>query len=133
MQRLQEFVRLHRLGLTDRRAARELRMGRNTLREYRRALAAAGVLDGSADELPAIEVLIPVILAARPPRLAPQQVSTIEAWQPAVEALLACRFGPHAIHARLRLEQPEFRGSLASVKRLVMRIRLKRQAPAPLL
>jgi hypothetical protein len=35
MHRLQELVRLHRLGVTERRAARELRMGRNTAREYR--------------------------------------------------------------------------------------------------
>jgi hypothetical protein len=39
---------LHWLGLTERRAAKELRLGRNTAREYRRTLAAAGVLDGSA-------------------------------------------------------------------------------------
>jgi len=49
MHRLQELVRLHRLGLTERRAAKELRIGRNTAKEYRRALSDAGVLEGSAD------------------------------------------------------------------------------------
>lgn len=33
MHRLQERVRLHRLGLTERCAAKELRMGRNTARD----------------------------------------------------------------------------------------------------
>jgi hypothetical protein len=51
MHRLQELVRLHRLGVTELRAAKELRMGRNTAREYRRAIAAAGLLDGNAGEL----------------------------------------------------------------------------------
>lgn len=126
MHRLQELVRLHRMGLTERRAAKELRMGRNTAREYRRALAAAGMLDGSVDELPALEALKSVVLAALPPRPAPQQVSTLGDWQPHVEALLEKRLGPQAIHDRLRLEHPEFHGSLGSLKRLVRRIRQAR-------
>jgi transposase len=126
MHRLQELVRLHRLGLTERRAAKELRMGRNTARDYRRAIATAGMLEGSADELPALEVLKEVVLAALPPKPAPQQVSTVEDWQPHVETLLEKRLGPQAIHDRLRLEHPEFHGSLGSLKRLVRRIRRER-------
>src|SRR6187549_3595813 len=126
MHRLQELVRLHRLGLAERRAAKELRMGRNTAREYRRAIAAAGMLDGSVDELPALEALRAVVTAAMPPRPAPQQVSKLEDWQPHVEALLEKRLGPQAIYDRLRLEHTEFRGSLGSLKRLVQRIRRAR-------
>jgi hypothetical protein len=103
MHRLQELVRLHRLGVTERRAAKELRMGRNTARDYRRAIAAVGLLDGSADELPSLETLRGVVIAALPPQPAPQQVSTLETWQPHVEALLEKRLGPQAIHDRLRL------------------------------
>ena len=108
------------------RAAKELRMGRNTAKEYRRALAAAGMLDGNVEELPALEALKSVVLAALPPRPAPQQVSTLEDWQADVEALLEKRLGPQAIHDRLRLEHPEFQGSLGSLKRLVRRIRQAR-------
>src|SRR5690349_17329404 len=123
MHRLQELVRLHRMGLTERSAAKELRMGRNTAREYRRVIAASGLLDGSVDELPPLETLKAVVMAALPPRPAPQQVSTLEDWQAHVEALLEKRLGPQAIHDRLRLEHPDFQGSLGSLKRLVRRIR----------
>ncbi|MES1174038.1 MAG: IS21 family transposase [Myxococcales bacterium] len=126
MHRLQELVRLHRLGLTERRAAKELRIGRNTAKEYRRALSEAGVLDGSVDELPTLEVLKALVLRALPPRPAPQQVSKLEEWQPAVEALLEQRLGPQAIHDRLRLEHPDYQGSIGGLKRLVRRIRRSR-------
>ncbi len=123
MHRLQELVRLHRLGLTERRAARELRIGRNTAKEYRRALSDAGVLEGSAEALPELEVLKAIVLKALPPRPAPQQISKLEEWQPEIEALLDQRLGPQAIHDRLRLEYSEFPGSIGGLKRLVRRIR----------
>jgi hypothetical protein len=82
MHRLQELVRLHRLGLTERRAAKELRMGRNTAKEYRRAIAAAGLLDGSVEDLPPLETLKAIVVAALPPRPAPQQVSKLS-WRSA--------------------------------------------------
>lgn len=126
MHRLQELVRLHRLGLTERRAAKELRIGRNTARDYRRALAAAGVLDGSADELPELEALRAIVEKALPARPSPQQISKLDEWQPAVEALLEKRLGPQAIHDRLRLEHADFKGSLGGLKRLVHRIRRAR-------
>jgi transposase len=126
MHRLQELVRLHRLGLTERRAAKELRIGRNTAREYRRALAAAGVLDGSADELPELEALKAIVVKALPSRPAPQQVSKLDGWQAEVEALLEKRLGPQAIHDRLRLEHADFQGSIGGLKRLVHRIRRAR-------
>jgi hypothetical protein len=113
MHRLQELVRLHRLGLTGRQAAKELRIGRNTAREYRLALAAAGVLDGNVDELPELEALKAVVVKALPARPSPQQVSKLDAWQAEVEALLEKRLGPQAIHDRLRLEHADFQAALA--------------------
>jgi hypothetical protein len=104
MHRLQELVRLHRLGLTERRAAKELRIGRNTARDYRRALAAAGLLDGSVEELPELEALKAIVEKALPARPSPQQISKLDEWQSEVEALLEKRLGPQAIHDRLRLE-----------------------------
>src|SRR3954462_11383772 len=57
MDRLQELVRLHRMGTGAREEARLLRMGPNTERDYPDALEAAGLLDGSIDDLPELAVL----------------------------------------------------------------------------
>ena len=46
MHRLQELVRLHRLGRTAREVASMLGMGRNTFSAYAKALDAAGLLEG---------------------------------------------------------------------------------------
>ncbi len=47
MHRLQEMVRLHRLGESSRSLDRPLPMGRETIRCYVRALRRAGSLDGT--------------------------------------------------------------------------------------
>jgi hypothetical protein len=57
MHRLQDLIRLHRQGEGSRVIARQLRMGRDTIRHYVRALSAAALLDGEADELPELDVL----------------------------------------------------------------------------
>lgn len=57
MDRLQELVRLHRMGTGAREAARMLRLSPNTERDYRRALEKDGLLDGDADDIPPLEVL----------------------------------------------------------------------------
>ncbi len=54
MHRLEELVRLHRLGTPAREVARLLRMSPRTEQSYRTALEAAGLLSGSADELPGV-------------------------------------------------------------------------------
>jgi len=46
MDRLQELVRLHRMGTGAREVARMLRMSPNTERDYRQALEKEGLLDG---------------------------------------------------------------------------------------
>ena len=57
MHRLQELVRLHRMGTGARKTARLLKMGPNTERTYREALQRAGMLDGPVEELPSLQVL----------------------------------------------------------------------------
>ena len=52
MHRLQELVRLHRLGRSAGDIARALRLSRNTVRGYLAAFAAAGVLEGDPDGCP---------------------------------------------------------------------------------
>lgn len=74
MHRLQELVRLHRLGTGAREVARLLGMSPNTEREYRRALTKLDLLEGPVDELPDLSVL----KAALPQRLPSQQVSDAE-------------------------------------------------------
>ena len=54
MHRIQEMIRLHRLGRGQRAVARQLRMGRDTVRTYHEKLGEAGLLDGPADELPGV-------------------------------------------------------------------------------
>ena len=118
MHRLQELVRLHRQGTSTREAARLLGMSRNTAREYREALAAAGLLAGGLDALPEVEVL----KAALPPRVGPQEVSSVEAWVPLIRPLLTRPAGPRAIYDCLRSTDPAFQGSLSAVKRLCLRL-----------
>jgi hypothetical protein len=57
MHRLQELVRLHRMGTGAREVARLLGMSPNTEREYRRALGLAALLEGPVDVLPELAVL----------------------------------------------------------------------------
>jgi hypothetical protein len=123
MHRLQELVRLHRMGVHGREAARQLRMGRNTHRQYREAFAAAGLLEGDPAELPALAVL----RACVPSRAPPQHVSTIDSWSPIVTRLVARGVQPQAIWCQLKLSEPDFKGSLDAVKRLCRRLR--RAAP----
>ena len=52
MDRLQELVRLHRMGSGDREVARLLGMSPNTERQYRQALDATGLLAGTAEVTP---------------------------------------------------------------------------------
>lgn len=78
MHRLEEMVRLHRMGTTKHEIARMLVMSPNTERAYRGALAAAGLLDGPTDALPSFAQLRTAVVAHHPPKVAPQQASTVE-------------------------------------------------------
>lgn len=127
MHRLQELVRLHRMGVGDREAARLLGMGPNTERQYRRALEQAGLLAGAAeDALPDLEVLKSAVLVHAPPKRPPQQASSVETWRPHVVELLDRGLRPKAIFDRLRLEHADFAGSYSSVKRLTWTIHRER-------
>ena len=107
MHQLQELVRLHRLGTGAREVARLLGVSPNTEREYRRAFQTAGLLDGPAEELPALEAL----KATLPHTVPPQQLSTVEAWTVEVKRLVAKGCEARAIHDHLHRERPDFEGS----------------------
>lgn len=123
MHRLQELVRLHRMGASARKIAQSLRMGRNTMRGYLAALAEAGVADGPADDLPALEVLCEAVRARLPERPSPQQTSSVEQWEVPVREMLERGAGPRAIYDCLRLRESDFTGSLSAIKRLCLRIK----------
>ena len=118
MHRLQELVRLHRLGRSRRDVARLLGMGRDTIRQYEAALAAAGLLDGPEADLPSLEALGEAVRVHAPPAAPPrQQRSKVELHRDEIERQRLKGAQPKAIHDWLRLTQPDYQGSLAAVKR----------------
>jgi transposase len=122
MHRLQELVRLHRMGTGARRAAQMLKMGPNTARAYRKALATAGLLDGPVDALPELAVLREAVMVQLPPKEKPQHESSITTWADAITTLLESGSAPTAIYDCLRLREKQFDGSLSAVKRLCKRL-----------
>lgn len=122
MHRLQEMVRLHRLGESSRAIAKRLRMGRDTIRCYLRGLERAGVLEGAPDELPALTELRGVVLREVGSSPAARPTSSISRWTKPIFELHQRGAGPTAIHDWLRLHEPDFDGSLSAVKRLCARI-----------
>jgi transposase len=123
MHRLQELVRLHRMGTGAREVARLLVMSPNTERVYRRALGLAGLLDGPVDALPELAVLREAVTSVMPPKELPQHESSVAAWTERVVAMLDEGATPRAIYDRLRLEHEDFAGSEWAIKRLCKRLR----------
>jgi transposase len=129
MDRLQELVRLHRMGSGGREVARLLGMSPNTERTYRLVLEAAGLLTGPIADIPTLEALKAVVEDRLPRKPAPQQVSSLETWLGQIEELWKKGLGPRAIYDRLRLEDEPFRESratLSAVKRLCLRLKRAR-------
>jgi transposase len=99
--------------------ARLLGMSRTTERQYREAIAAAGLLTGADDDLPALDVLRATVEAALGTTTAPpQQTSSLERWRPALETLFDAGLRPRAAYDRIRLLHDDFDGSYWAVKRL---------------
>lgn len=123
MHRLQELVRLHRMGNCSREVARLLRMSPNTARRYRKALQAASLLAGSPEELPSMADLRKAVETHAPPQTKPQQVSSVAKWTDKVSAMLDDGAAPTAIYDYLRLQHEDFCGSVSAIKRLCARLR----------
>lgn len=130
MHRLQELVRLHRNGVSSRRIATLLAMSRNTVRQYREALSAAGLLDGPVDPLPEEEALVAALQTALPSAPPRQEVSTVDAWAADIAHQARAGVGARAIYDWLRAERPDFNGSYDAVKRLARRQRRKQPVKA---
>jgi transposase len=106
--------------------ARLLGLSRTTERQYRAVLEAAGLLRGSAEELPALETLKAIVEAALPPKKAPQSTTSLERWVEHVRLLAGRGLRPRAIYDRLRLDHADFDGTYWAVKRLVKRLARER-------
>ena len=126
MHRLQELVRLHRLGTGAREVARLLGLGPNTERRYREALESAGLLQGEVEAAPELELLKAAVLKHAPPATPPQQTSSVESHRDRIEALQSKGLRPKAIYDRLRVEDATFSASLGAVKRLMARLARER-------
>jgi len=122
MHRLQELIRLHRMGRSQRAISNQLRMGRRTVRRFMAALESAGVLAGEPTDLPDSAALRAVIDEHLPGTTAPRQVSSVGEWQEVIGKLHGMGAGPTAIYDHLRLNVESFEGSLSSVKRLCKRL-----------
>lgn len=123
MHRLQELVRLHRLGTTARETARLLKMSRKTGLAYRKALNKAGLLDGDPQAIPDLETLKTAVQEHHPPKPAPQEISSIETWTPLITSMVSKGAGPKAIYDCLNLKHDDFTGSYWAVRRLCRRLR----------
>jgi len=131
MHRLQELVRLHRMGTARRAAARMLRMSPNTERVYRAALMAAGLWDGPVEPLPALDELRRAVESHCPPKSPPQQQrSSVERYRAVIEPLVIKGVRPKAIHDRLVQEHTDFGGSVSAIKRLCAAIKRERGVQA---
>lgn len=126
MHRLQEMLRLYRLGRGSRAIARQLRMGRDTIRGYLDALARAGRLEGSPDELPELDLLRAILREQIAFEIPPQQSSSVECWKEEIKALWEKGAGPTAIHDWLRLHGSEYSGSLSAIKRMCAQLSRER-------
>ena len=123
MDRLQELVRLHRMGTGCREVARLLAISPNTERQYREILVGEGLLTGAADALPELAELRAAVAKHLGEKRTPQQTSSVESWSETVQAMMAKEATPKAIYDCLRLEHTEFAGSLSAIKRLYARLR----------
>lgn len=130
MHRVQELVRLHREGVSSRRMATMLSMSRNTVREYRESLHAAGLLDGPREALPDEAALVAAVAAKTPAAAPPQEVSTVDPWAKDIGHQVRAGVGPRAIYDWLRAERKDFTGSYDAVKRYTRRLRRKEPVQA---
>jgi hypothetical protein len=130
LSRIQELVRLHRVGEKPRKIARLLSMSPNTERFYRRLLDEAGMLNGAPDAMPKLDAMRVAIEQRAPAVIPPQQISTVVGWSERVRQLLASGLGPRAIHESLSREDASFSGSYPAIKRLCRRLRGPRENPS---
>lgn len=123
MHRLQEMVRLHRMGTGAHKTAQMLKMSPNTERRYREALEKAEMLYGPVDALPPLSALKKIVSEYMESKPKVQHQSSVEQWVSQIEEMVKKGAGPKAIYDRLQREEEDFTGSVYAVKRAYNRIR----------
>jgi len=124
MHKLQDLVRLLRMGKSQRQSARLLSMGRNTVSLYVGLLEDADLVDGEADELPELDALLQAVRGEERPERLPQHTSSIEAWATIIQVKMDKGARPKAIYDYLRLvHEDRFEGSYPAVKRMCTRLK----------
>ncbi|MBK6688865.1 MAG: hypothetical protein IPG45_30630 [Deltaproteobacteria bacterium] len=98
----------------------------NTERDYRSALEPLGLLDGPTDELPTLESLRAIVVAARGSTPLPRQVSSVERWAEVAATMVGRGAGAKATFDYLKVHEPEFAESEWTIKRLVKRLKKAR-------
>lgn len=121
MHRIQELIRLHRQGVGSRQIARQLEMGRGTIRQYVRRIRARACWLGRPRTSP---TWMPYGSSRALLRPEFDSASSVEAFGQVIRDLSNRGVGMTAIHDRLRLEHAEYQGSLSAVNRF--RAALKR-------
>lgn len=116
MDRLQELVRLHRMGTGEREVARILKMSPTTERAYRNALVDEGLLAGPPEDVPLLEVLRAAVEKRLPASIPPQMISTVDDLRERIVELAERGLKPQAIYDRLRLDDPTLTASYYAVR-----------------
>ena len=111
------------MGTAKREVSRLLKMSPRTEYRYRQALKAAGLLEGSPEDLPSMDALLAALSVHKPPKVAPQQTSSVERWSDLIETKMKDGAGPKAIYDYLRLHHDDFSGTLSAIKRACARLR----------
>jgi len=96
-------------------------MGRATIQKHFKALQKAALLDGDPEDLPGTDVLRAVVNEQLTPAPGPP-TSSVEPWKSKILRLRKRKAGPTAIHDHLRLQEPDYTGSLSAIKRLCQRL-----------
>jgi transposase len=115
---VRELLRRLQLGEPDRRIARELGVGRNTVARYRRWAASRGVLEGALPDPGALAQLLDIGEARERPA---QEQSRVEPFRAQVLALRGQGVEGQALW-QLLVEQHGFPGSYSAVKRFLRQL-----------
>ena len=114
---IREILRRLQLGEPDRRIARDLGVGRNTVARYRQWAQDQGLLHAALPEPPTLAAL----LRPAPAECPAQEQSLVEPFRERVKALHDRGVEGQAIW-QLLTEEHDFAGSYSSVKRFLRRL-----------
>ena len=114
---IREILRRLQLGEPDRRIARDLGVGRNTIARYRQWATDQGLLQAALPEPAVLAALLQPAPAARPPH----EQSLVEPFRERVKALHDGGVEGQAIW-QLLVEEHDFAGSYSSLKRFLRRL-----------